>query len=60
MSEFYVWKRSDNHVDCTTYMPQSWKTTDGDIVSFELLEKFSEWSEAVVAYIIEQRIKGEF
>lgn len=49
--KYYVWKRNDGYVSACTYMPQGWKTTRGDEVTFELLKTFDKWDNEIIDFI---------
>ncbi len=45
---FYIWKRNDGYINCTTYMPEGWVGTDGSVTSFENLGFFTNFYDAYV------------
>ncbi len=49
-SRYYVWKRSDGHIGCTTYRPINY-----DAFNFTLLKEFDAWDAGVVAFIEKSR-----
>lgn len=56
--KYFVWRRSDGYVDVSANrMPQGWKCSTGQVISFEHLATFDRWDAEVIDFIEAERNK---